>query len=149
MQILYINSLRPSVKELGFHADRARLVPFSEFSFKRSVISGPKFPVPRIFFQKICGFRARRTSRPGRCTVCRGPKTQVTFKTIPLVPRAQKLFRTSITHFYFFTHRAPSLESRPIQVPSPNAQASKTRTIKKNLAQAGRRPGVWNRRSKY
>jgi hypothetical protein len=43
----------------------------------------------------------------------------------------------------------PSPESRPIQVPSPNAQASKTRTIKKNLARAGRRPGVWNRGSKY
>jgi hypothetical protein len=34
-------------------------------------------------------------------------------------------------------------------VPSPNAQASKTRTIKKNLARAQRRPGVWNRGSKY
>jgi hypothetical protein len=47
------------VTELGFHAERARLVLFSEFSFKRSMVSGPKFFVPRVFFQKICGFRAR------------------------------------------------------------------------------------------
>jgi hypothetical protein len=48
-----------SVIELRFHADWAWPVLFSEFSFKRSVVFGPKFLVPRVFFQKICGFRAR------------------------------------------------------------------------------------------
>jgi hypothetical protein len=47
------------VTELGFHADQARLILFSEFSFKRSVVFEPEFPIPRVFFQKICGFRAR------------------------------------------------------------------------------------------
>jgi len=59
-----------------------------------------EFPVPRVFFQKIYGFRAgiscsqsfllkdlwfrsSGTGRPGWHTVCRGPKTQVTFKTVP------------------------------------------------------------------
>jgi hypothetical protein len=42
----------------------------------------------------------------------------------------QKLFRTSITHFYFFTYRVPSPESWPIQVPSPNGQA-RVPTVKK------------------
>ncbi len=37
---------------------------FPEFSFKRSVVSGPEFPVPKIFFQKICGFGAQRSGRP-------------------------------------------------------------------------------------
>jgi len=46
------------VTELGFQADRGRPVLFLEFSFKRSVVSGPEFPIPRVFFQKICGFRA-------------------------------------------------------------------------------------------
>ncbi len=45
----------------------------------------------------------------------------------------------------FFTYRVPNPESRPIQVPSPNAHASKTRTIKKNLARAEQHPSVWNR----
>jgi hypothetical protein len=150
VRILSINSLRPSVRD-GVRVSRR---------------PGPARPVLRVFFQKICGFRAGNscsqsflwkdlwfpslgTGRPGRRIVYRGPKTQVTFKIVPLVPRAQKLFRTSITHFYFFTYRVPSLESRPIQVPSCNAQASKTRMIKKNLAWVGRRPGVWNRGSKY
>jgi len=61
-----------------------------------------EFPIPRVFFQKIYGFRAgiscsqsfllkdlwfqsSSTGRPGRRTVCRGPKTQVTFKTVPPV----------------------------------------------------------------
>jgi len=51
-----------------------------------------------------------------------------------------------------------NLESRPMQVPSPNTHASnyllgclrsKSRTVKKNLAQARRRLGVWNRENKY
>jgi len=45
--------------ELGFHAERARLVLFSEFSFKRFVVPGPEFLVPRVFFQKIYDFRAQ------------------------------------------------------------------------------------------
>jgi hypothetical protein len=83
---------------------------------------GPARLVLRVFFQKIYGFRAGIScsqsflsedlwfpssgllGRPGRCTVCRGPKTQVTFKTVPPIPRAQKLFKSSITHFYFFTY---------------------------------------------
>jgi len=90
--------------------------------------------------------------------VHRGLETQITFKTIPPNSKAQKLFKTSITHFYFFTYWVSSPKSRPIQVPSPNAQASnyllgclwsKSRTVKKNLAWAGRRPGVWNHGSKY
>ncbi len=51
-------------------------------------------------------------------------KKPIPFKSVPPNSRAQKLFRTSITNFYFFTYRVPSLESRPIQVPSPNARAS-------------------------
>jgi hypothetical protein len=46
------------VTELGFHADWARPILFSEFSFKRSVVSGLKFLVPKVFFQKIYGFWA-------------------------------------------------------------------------------------------
>jgi hypothetical protein len=57
-------------------------------------------------------------------SVCRGPETHITFKTVPPNSRVQKLFRTSITHFYFFTYQVPSPESRLIQVPSPNTQAS-------------------------
>jgi hypothetical protein len=42
------------VSELGVQADRAQPVGrnflFPEFSFKRSVVSGPEFPVPRVFF---------------------------------------------------------------------------------------------------
>jgi len=45
-------------------------------------------------------------------SVYRGPETQITLKTIPSNSRTQKLFRTSITHFYFFTYRIPSPESR-------------------------------------
>jgi hypothetical protein len=56
MSIPYINSLRPSVTKLGFHADWARLVLFSEFSFKRSVVSGPEFFVLRVFFSKDLWF---------------------------------------------------------------------------------------------
>jgi hypothetical protein len=75
-------------------------------------------------------------------------RTAKVWKSVPPNSRAQKLFRTSITHFYFFTY----------WVPSPNAQASnyllgclrsKSWTVKKNLAWAGRRLGVWNRGSKY
>jgi hypothetical protein len=98
---------------------------FPEFSFKRSVVFRSKFLVPRIFFQKICGFRARRTGRPGQHTVCRGPKTQVTFKIVPPVPRVQKLFRTSIAHFYFFTYRVPSPDQSRSQVPTPRLQRRK------------------------
>jgi len=47
------------VTKLGFHINRARPVLFLEFSFKRSVICGLEFSVPRVFFQKICGLRAR------------------------------------------------------------------------------------------
>jgi len=78
----------------------------------------------------------------------RGPKnylkpqshTFTSLLTESWVSRAQKLFRTSITNFYFFTYRVLSPESRPIQVPSPNTQASnyllgclrsKSRTVKK------------------
>jgi hypothetical protein len=78
----------------------------------------------------------------------RGPKnylkpqshTFTSLLTESWVSRAQKLFRTSITNFYFFTYWVLSPESRPIQVPSPNTQASnyllgclrsKSRTIKK------------------
>jgi hypothetical protein len=90
-RILYINSLRPSVTKLGSVTD-GRPDPA-----RRS-----KFPVPRVFFQKIYGFRigisysqsffkkdlwfwSSGTGRPGRRTVCWGPKTQVTFETIPPV----------------------------------------------------------------
>jgi hypothetical protein len=34
-------------------------------------------------------------------SVCRGPETQITFKIVPPNLRAQKLFKISITHFYF------------------------------------------------
>jgi len=44
------------LKRLG-PVDRNFLFP--KFSFKRSVVSGPEFPVPKVFFQKICGFWAR------------------------------------------------------------------------------------------
>jgi hypothetical protein len=44
--------------------------------------------------------------------VYQGPETHITFKTITPNSRAQKLFRTSITHFYFFTYRVPSPESQ-------------------------------------
>jgi len=52
----------------------------------------------------------------------RGPKiysgpqshTFTSLLTESRVPRAQKLFRTSITHFYFFTYRIPSPESPKI-----------------------------------
>jgi len=98
-------------------------------------------PVLRVFFQKICGFRAgiscsqnflskdlwfpsSGTGQSGRCTVCRGPKTQVTFKTIPPVPRAQKLFRTSIAHFYFFTYQVLNPDQSRSQVPTPRLQRS-------------------------
>jgi len=73
-------------------------------------------------------------------SICRGPETQITFKTVPLNSRTQKLFKTSITHVYFFTCRVSSPESQPIQVPSPNTQVSnyllrclrsKSRTVKK------------------
>ncbi len=43
-------------------------------------------------------------------SVCRGPEIHITFKIVPPNSRAQKLFRTSITHFYFFTYRVPSPE---------------------------------------
>jgi hypothetical protein len=84
-------------------------------------------------------------------SVCQGLETQIIFKTVPPNSRAQKLFKTSITHFYFFTYRVPSPESQPIQVPSPNTQASnyllgclwsKSRMVKKNLAWAGRRLAI-------
>jgi len=42
--------------------------------------------------------------------VCRGPETHITFKTVPPNSRAQKLFRTSIAHFYFFTYQVPNPE---------------------------------------
>jgi hypothetical protein len=59
-----------------------------------------EFPVPRVFFQKIYGFRVEiscsqsfllkdlwfrssGTSRPGRRTVYQGLKTQITFKIVP------------------------------------------------------------------
>jgi hypothetical protein len=38
------------------------------------------------------------------------------------VPRAQKLFKTSITHFYFFTYQVPSPESGVSINPSPKSQ---------------------------
>jgi len=102
-------------------------------------------------------------------SIYRGLKTQITFKIVPLNSRAQKLFRTSITHFYFFTYRVPKAQKLfrtsithfyffTYRVPSPNAQASnyllgclrsKSRTVKKNLARARRCPGVWNCGSKY
>jgi len=75
-------------------------------------------------------------------SVCRGLETQITFKIVPPNSRA---------HFYFFTYRVPNPESQQIQVPSPNTQASnyllgclrsKSRTVKKNLARAGRRPTI-------
>jgi len=119
-----------------------------------------------------------RTRRPKNYS---GPQshTFISLLTESQVPRAQKLFRTSITHFYFFTYRVsspegpktiqdlnhtllllylPSPESWVLTNPGPNAQASnyllrclrsKSRMVKKSLVQAGRRPGVWNRRSKY
>jgi len=34
-------------------------------------------------------------------SLCRGPETQITFKIVPPNLRAQKLFKISITHFYF------------------------------------------------
>jgi len=58
-KVMGTHYVRLSMTELGFHVDRARPVLFLEFSFKRSVVSGPEFLVPRVFFQKICGFRAR------------------------------------------------------------------------------------------
>jgi len=68
--IIYINSLRPwQSSGPSQKVDRARPVGrnflFPEFSFERSVVSGPEFPVPRVFFSKICGFGARHSSRPG------------------------------------------------------------------------------------
>jgi hypothetical protein len=105
---------------------------FPEFSFKRSVVSELGVQADRVGVLYVEVLKPRSL-----------------LKLSPPVPRAQKLFRTSITHFYFFTYWVPNPESQPIQVPSPNAQASKTRMIKKNLARAGRRPGVWNRGSKY
>jgi len=47
--ILYINSLRPFVR------DGARV----------SRRPSPARPVRKVFFQKICGFRARRLGRTG------------------------------------------------------------------------------------
>jgi hypothetical protein len=38
--------------ELGFIAERARFVLFSEFSFKRSVVFGPEFPVLEFSFKR-------------------------------------------------------------------------------------------------
>jgi hypothetical protein len=113
--------------------------PRNHRSFERKLweqeISAQK---PQIFWKKTLRTRragpGRRETRAPSRTDGRSEfiyKTQVTFKTVPLVPRAQKLFRISITHFYFFTYRVLSPESRPIQVSSPNTQASKTRTIKK------------------
>jgi hypothetical protein len=54
--------------------------------------------------------------------VCRGPETQITFKTVSPNSRAQKLFRTSITHFYFFTYRVLSPDQSRSQVPTPRLQ---------------------------
>jgi hypothetical protein len=65
----------------------------------------------------------------------------------------QKLFRTSITHFYFFhtESRVLSLDQSRSQVPTARLGClrAKSRMVKKNLARAGRRLGVWNRGSKY
>jgi hypothetical protein len=55
-------------------------------------------------------------------SVCRGPETQITFKTFPPNSRSQNLFKTSITHFYFFTYRVPSPESWVSTNPSPKSQ---------------------------
>jgi len=61
-----------------------------------------EFPVPRVFFQKIYGFRvgiscsqsfflkdlsfqSSSTGQPGQRIICRGPKTQVTLKIVPPV----------------------------------------------------------------
>jgi hypothetical protein len=82
---------------------------FREFSFKRSVVSGPEFPIPKVFFQKICGFRARRSGRPGWRTVYRGPKTQVTFKTVPRVSMGPKTIQ-DLNHTFLFLY-LPSPES--------------------------------------
>jgi hypothetical protein len=40
------------VSELGIQADRARPV------FEAARPGWSEFPIPRVFFQKICGFRA-------------------------------------------------------------------------------------------
>jgi hypothetical protein len=93
-------------------------------------------------------------SKRGVCaSVCRGPETKITFKIVPPNSRAQKLFKTSITHFYFFTYRVPTNPGPKSQHPGfkllTGVPTVKEPNSKKNLAQAGRRLGVWNRGNKY
>jgi hypothetical protein len=79
---------------------------FLEFSFKRSVVSELGVQADRAGVLSVEVLKPRSLLKLSPQS--RGPK-----------------------NYYFFTYWVPSPESRPIQVPSPNAQVSKTRTIKK------------------
>jgi hypothetical protein len=63
----------------------------------------------------------------------RSQKKLIPFKSVPSDSRAQKLFKTSITHFYFFTYRVLSLDQSRSQVPTPRLQITYcVPTIKKS-----------------
>jgi len=88
--------------------------------YRRSKILYPNSLSPSFFFTVFLSF------------VC----LSVTVMTV------QKLFKTSITHFYFFTYRVSSSESRPIQVPSPNAQARVPTVKEPNEPNGKKKPGA-------